>query len=110
MLSRRVCATAKSGGPRLDDIDWQVGEVPIRGKGGRQEPMPLPVDVSQAPVEYYPTDGWPTLGGCGRVLLIIRAPFNGLTMTPAMPGQRIYDQVRRAATGLFAAFYAAETP
>jgi integrase/recombinase XerD len=37
---------------RLDDIDWHAGEVRIRGKGGRQDRLPLPADVGEAVAEY----------------------------------------------------------
>ena len=37
---------------RLDDIDWQAGEVLIRGKGARRAAMPLPVDVGEAMADW----------------------------------------------------------
>ncbi len=37
---------------RLEDIEWQAGEVLIRGKGGQQATMPLPVDVGEAMVDW----------------------------------------------------------
>ena len=33
---------------RLDDIDWRVGEIVVRGKGKRFERLPLPADVGEA--------------------------------------------------------------
>jgi integrase/recombinase XerD len=30
----------------LDDIDWRAGELVIRGKGGREDRLPLPTGVS----------------------------------------------------------------
>jgi integrase/recombinase XerD len=36
----------------LDDIDWPVGELTVRGKGDRHERMPLPVDVGEALADY----------------------------------------------------------
>jgi site-specific recombinase XerD len=36
----------------LEDIDWRAGELLVRGKGHRQERMPLPVDVGEAIVSY----------------------------------------------------------
>lgn len=36
----------------LDDIDWQVGEVLVRGKGDRQERLPIPADVGAALAGY----------------------------------------------------------
>ena len=37
---------------RLDDIDWEAGEILVRGKRGRQAAMPLPVDVGEAVVDW----------------------------------------------------------
>ena len=37
---------------QLDDLDWRRGEILIRGKGNRQERLPLPVDVGEALVSY----------------------------------------------------------
>jgi integrase/recombinase XerD len=36
----------------LDDIDWRRGELLVRGKGSRQDLLPLPVDVGEAIVSY----------------------------------------------------------
>jgi integrase/recombinase XerD len=37
---------------RLADIDWRAGELLVRGKGDRQDSLPLPVDVGEAIVAY----------------------------------------------------------
>ena len=39
----------------LDDIDWEVGELIVRGKSDRQERLPLPQDVGEALVRYLVT-------------------------------------------------------
>ena len=31
----------------LDDIDWRAGELVVRGKGGREDRLPLPADVGE---------------------------------------------------------------
>ncbi|MDA8356495.1 MAG: tyrosine-type recombinase/integrase [Actinomycetota bacterium] len=36
----------------LGDIDWRRGEVTVRGKGGHQDVMPLPVEVGEAIAAY----------------------------------------------------------
>jgi integrase/recombinase XerD len=36
----------------LDDVDWRAGELSIRGKGRRQERMPVPHEVGEALVGY----------------------------------------------------------
>jgi integrase/recombinase XerD len=37
---------------QLDDIDWRAGEMLVRGKAGRRDLLPLPVDVGEALVDY----------------------------------------------------------
>lgn len=39
-------------GLTLDDIDWRAGELVVRGKGAREERLPLPADVGQAIAAY----------------------------------------------------------
>lgn len=36
----------------LDDLDWRAGEVLVRGKGGRRDLLPLPVDIGEALAGY----------------------------------------------------------
>ena len=36
----------------LDDIDWRAGELIVRGKGGREDRLPLPADVGAAIAAY----------------------------------------------------------
>lgn len=48
-LGLRACEVVRL---TLDDIDWENGEIVIRGKGGRQTRFPLPVDVGEALVAY----------------------------------------------------------
>jgi integrase len=37
---------------RLRDLDWRAGDVLVRGKAGRHDRLPLPVDVGEAVVDY----------------------------------------------------------
>lgn len=37
---------------QLEDIDWRAGELLVRGKAGREDRLPLPVDVGEALAEY----------------------------------------------------------
>ncbi|MHC4827682.1 MAG: tyrosine-type recombinase/integrase [Planctomycetota bacterium] len=61
----------------LTDIDWRAGEVVIRGKGRREERLPLPIDVGEALV------GWLRRGRprcqSPKVFTRVRAPHRGLT-------------------------------
>lgn len=60
----------------LDDIDWENGDILVRGKGQRLARLPLPSDVGEALVEYL-RDVRPT-GRTRRLFLRIRAPLRGL--------------------------------
>jgi integrase/recombinase XerD len=60
----------------LDDVDWRHGEMVVRGKGGRQDRLPLPVDVGEAIVAYL--HHRPRVG-CRALFLRVRAPIGALT-------------------------------
>lgn len=59
----------------LDDINWEVGVLCVRGKGGVQTDLPLPTDVGEAIVAYL-QHGRPQ-SGCRRVFLRAKAPLRG---------------------------------
>jgi integrase/recombinase XerD len=62
---------------QLDDVDWRRGEVVIRGKGRRDERLPLPVDVGEAVVEYLRRDR-PAVAE--RALFVsVRVPYSPVT-------------------------------
>lgn len=48
VLVRLGLRAAEVAAMELDDIDWRAGEVLVRGKGNRDERLPLPVDVGEA--------------------------------------------------------------
>jgi integrase/recombinase XerD len=52
LLWRLGLRRGEVAGLGLDDIDWRGGEILVRGKGGRQDVLPLPVDVGEAIVSY----------------------------------------------------------
>ena len=56
----------------LDDLDWRVGELLIRGKAGRLDRLPMPTDVGEALVSCLRDR--PPLPGARRVFLTQRAP------------------------------------
>jgi len=59
----------------LDDIDWDSGQITIRGKGGSLAPLPLPPDGGAALAAYLRRDR--PHSACRRVLLRHRAPIKG---------------------------------
>ena len=61
----------------LDDVDWAAGEVAIKGKGRREDRLPLPADVGEAVVAWL-QQGRPR-SGCREVFLRMRAPIGPLS-------------------------------
>jgi site-specific recombinase XerD len=41
---------------QIDDINWRSGEIIVRGKGNRQDRLPLPPDVGEALADYIRFD------------------------------------------------------
>lgn len=72
----------------LDDIDWRSAELVVRGKGGREDRLPLPADVGAA-IAAYLRRGRPS-SSRREVFLRARAPI-----CPIAPGT-VSTTVRRA--------------
>jgi len=78
MLVRLGMRRGEVSGLRLDDIDWRVGEIVVRGKGQRLERLPLPADVGEV-IAVYLRDARPA-GFLGREVFVrIKAPRRPLT-------------------------------
>lgn len=58
----------------LDDIDWRAGELVVRGKGAREDRLPLPADVGEA-IASYLRRGRPR-SGRREVFLRSKAPYD----------------------------------
>jgi site-specific recombinase XerD len=56
LLARLGLRAGEVVGLNLDDIDWNAGQVTIRGKGGRSAPLPLAADVGAALAAYLRED------------------------------------------------------
>jgi integrase/recombinase XerD len=52
LLGRLGLRAGEVAALELDDIDWRAGDLIIRGKGRRQERLPLPADVGEAIAAY----------------------------------------------------------
>lgn len=52
LLSRLGLRAGEVAAITLDDIDWRAGLLLVRGKGSRQDVLPLPVDLGEAIVSY----------------------------------------------------------
>ena len=69
----------------LDDIDWDAGEVVVRGKGPRTERMPLPQDVGRVLADYL-RRARPKGHSARRVFLRTIAPIRGLGHATTISG------------------------
>src|SRR6202035_3501968 len=77
LLSRLGLRAGEAAALRLSDVDWRAGEIMVRGKGSREERLPLPADVGDA------LAGWLERGRPRResvfVFTRLRAPYGGLS-------------------------------
>jgi len=73
----------------LDDINWEVGVLTIRGKGSRRDQLPIPHDVGEALATYLRHGR--SLCSTRRVFIRARAPHRGFSGSAA-----IDNIVRRA--------------
>lgn len=56
LLARLGLRSSEITGLNLEDMDWEIGQITILGKGGRWSKLPLPADVGQAVVDYLRHD------------------------------------------------------
>lgn len=99
MLSRLGLRAGEVAALRLSDVDWRAGEVLIRGKGSRQERLPLPADVGET------LAGWLARGRprCESALVFtrLRAPHGGLS--PGAVSQIVRRACQRAGLAMVGA-------
>lgn len=77
ILLRLGLRAGEVAGLRLDDIDWRAGEVVVRGKGRREDRLPLPTDVGEA-IAAYLRRGRPKTAEHREVFLRAVAPIGSL--------------------------------
>jgi integrase/recombinase XerD len=77
VLSRLGLRIGEVAALDLDDVDWERGELVVRGKAGRVERLPLPVDVGRALAGYI-RRGRPRSED-RRLFLRVLAPYRGLS-------------------------------
>jgi integrase/recombinase XerD len=73
----------------LEDLDWPAGLITVRGKGGHDSPMPLPLEVGEAIAGYLRKGRPPTASRC--LFLRARAPVQ------SFKGSQAIDSVVRHA-------------
>ncbi len=67
---------------RLDDFDWERGEIVVHGKGKRQDRLPLPSDVGAA-IAAYLRHGRPSCPA-RQVFVRARAPYQAFSSSVAV--------------------------
>jgi site-specific recombinase XerD len=82
LLARLGLRAAEIVGMTLDDIDWEAGELTVRGKGGRLDKLPLPKDVGRALAHYLKQLRPPCT--CRKVFIRSAAPYEGLADSAAV--------------------------
>jgi site-specific recombinase XerD len=75
LLARLGLRSLEVASLMLEDIDWQMGRITVRGKGGSWSHLPLPVDVGEA-IAAYLKNGRPLVAS-RSVFLRGRAPVTG---------------------------------
>jgi integrase/recombinase XerD len=91
VLARLGLRAGEIAAIELEDIDWRRGELLVRGKGGRREILPLPVDVGEALTGYLQR-GRPRVA-CRRLFLRVNAP--GGALSPAGVSNVVRSACRR---------------
>lgn len=69
-LGLRSSEVARIG---LGDVNWRAGQILVHGKGGREDLLPLPVDVGEALADYLQRRR-PGPGGCRTLFLKVMPP------------------------------------
>jgi integrase/recombinase XerD len=76
LLARLGLRGGEVGNLVLEDIDWEISRIAIRGKGDRVAHLPMPADVGKA-IAAYLQNGRPPVPGERRLFLRARAPLTG---------------------------------
>jgi site-specific recombinase XerD len=115
LLARLGLRAGEVAALSLDDIGWRAGEIIVRGKGRRDERLPLPSDAGEAIAGYLAGGRPQPADGTRQVFLRLKAPHReltggGVTQAVFAAGQRagigaVYAHRLRhsAATGMLAA-------
>ena len=82
MLARLGLRAGEVVAMRLDDINWDAGEIMVRGKGSRQDRLPIPQDVGEA-LAMYLRHGRPCCS-TRRVFVRMVAPRRGFASSVAI--------------------------
>ena len=93
LLARLGLRSSEIAFLELDDIDWNLGQLSVRGKRRQCKKLPLPADVGEA-IAAYLRRGRPE-STCRRVFLRAKAPLYGFK-GPAGVGSIVQHSLQRA--------------
>jgi site-specific recombinase XerD len=102
LLARLGLRSSEVAYLELDDIDWNAGQLTVRGKSGQRSDLPLPAEVGRAIVAYL-RHGRPH-SASRRVFLRAKAPIRGF-LGPGGVGSVVRHALQRA--GILAPTYGA---
>jgi site-specific recombinase XerD len=91
LLARLGLRSVEVARLELSDLDWRVGELVVRGKGGREDRLPLLQDVGAALAGYLAGRG---RRDARRVFLTLRAPTRPIR--PDLVGDVVQRACKRA--------------
>lgn len=93
LLARLGLRSSEVAFLEFDDIDWDLGQLNVRGKRGQRTELPLPSDVGKA-IAAYLRRGRPE-GASRRVFLRVKAPLRGF-QGPSGVGSIVRHSLMRA--------------
>ena len=96
LLARLGLRAGEAAAIRAGDIDWRAGEILVRGKGGRDDRLPLPPDVGAAVADYC-ANARPADAASRTLFLHARAPYAPLS--PSAVGGVVKRACQRAGLG-----------
>ena len=82
LLARLGLRAGEVAGLRLEDIDWHHGEFLVRGKGSKDERLPLPDEVGASIADYL-LHARPAVPDLREAFSTVKAPWRGLS-SPAV--------------------------
>lgn len=82
LLSRLGLRAGDAVNMRLDDIDWKAGTLRVKGKGNREDILPLPQSVGDAVIAYLNESRPPVT--IERLFLCLNAPYRGFSSSSAV--------------------------
>lgn len=78
LLARLGLRSSEVAALTLDDIEWDAGELVVRGKGNRVDRMPVPPDVGKALANYL-RNGRPRAATTRTLFVRAMAPYVGFS-------------------------------